>query len=154
MDDITPLQQLTNEVLASDEYLFEPRSAVLWRVDARLARGVTGVKNFYGRNPEPGTAIHYYLRESARGPVRITVSDAVTGAVFRDLEGTGEAGMNRVQWDLRGNQPPRAPAGADRRRPLPAPLAVAGSYRVTLSVNGREYSRVVVVEEDVWMDER
>jgi hypothetical protein len=154
MDDITPLQQLTEEVLASDEHLFEPRSAVLWRVDARLARGVTGVKNFYGRNPEPGTAIHYYLREPARGSVRITVSDAVTGEVFRDLEGTRGRGMNRVQWDLRGNQPPRAPAGADRRRPLPAPLAVAGSYRVTLSVNGREYSRVVVVEEDVWMDER
>ena len=154
MDDITPLQQLTDDVLTSDEYLFEPRSAVLWRVDARLARGVTGVKNFYGRNPEPGTAIHYYLREPALGAVRITVSDAVTGEVFRDLEATGEAGMNRVQWDLRGNQPPRATAGTGRGRPPRAPLALAGSYRVTLSVTGRVHSRVVVVEEDQWMDER
>jgi hypothetical protein len=154
MDDITPLQQLTADVLASDEHLFAPRNAVLWRVDARLARGVTGVKNFYGRNPEPGTAIHYYLREPARGSVRLTVSDAVTGEVFRDLESTGEPGMNRVQWDLRGNQPPVTSRAAGRGRPPQAPLAVAGSYRVTLTVNGREHSRVVVVQEDLWMDQR
>ena len=127
---------------------------MLWRVDARLARGVTGVKNFYGRNPEPGTAIHYYLREPARGSVRITVSDAVTGAVFRDLEGTREAGMNRVQWNLRGNAPPSPPGGMGRGRPPQPALAVAGPYRVTLTVNGREYSRVLVVEEDLWMDQR
>ena len=154
MDDITPLQQLTNDVLASDEHLFEPKNAVLWRVDTRLARGATGVKHFYGRNLEAGTAIHYYLREPARGPVRITVSDVVTGEVFRDLEGTGEAGMNRVQWDLHGNQPPSSPVGPGRNRPPPPPLAGAGSYRIKLSVNGREHSRVVVVEEDLWMNER
>ena len=44
MDDITPLQQLTGDVLASDEHLFQPRNAVRWRVDTRLARGATGVK--------------------------------------------------------------------------------------------------------------
>ena len=154
VDDITPLQQLTNDVLASDEHLFEPKNAVLWRVDTRLARGATGVKHFYGRNLEAGTAIHYYLREPARGPVRITVSDVVTGEVFRDLEGTGEAGMNRVQWDLHGNQPPSSPVGPGRNRPPPPPLAGAGSYRIKLSVNGREHSRVVVVEEDLWMNER
>lgn len=154
LDDVTPLQQVTDDVLASDAHLFQPRSAVRWRVDATLARGSNGVKTFYGRNPEPGTAIHYYLREPARGPVRLTVTDAVTGEVFRSLDGTGEAGMNRVQWDLRGNQPPAGAEGGGRGGRPPAPLAAAGSYRVTLRVNGRELSRVVVVEEDVWMGQR
>jgi hypothetical protein len=86
--------------------------------------------------------------------VRITVRDVVTGEVFRDLEGSGEAGLNRVQWDLRGNQPPRTAPGGGRGGPPPAPLAAVGSYRVVLSVNGREFSQVVVVEEDVWMDQR
>jgi hypothetical protein len=35
-----------------------------------------------------------------------------------------------------------------------APLAKSGAYRIVLTVDGREYSRVVVVEEDQWMDER
>ena len=154
MDDITPLQQMSDDVLASDVHLFEPRDAVRWRVDARLARGSTGVQKFYGRNPEPGTAIHYYLRQPTRGAVRITVRDVVTGEVFRDLEGSGEAGLNRVQWDLRGNQPPRTAPGGGRGGPPPAPLAAVGSYRIVLSVNGREFSQVVVVEEDVWMDQQ
>jgi photosystem II stability/assembly factor-like uncharacterized protein len=160
MDDITPLQQMTDDVLSSDVHLFELRNAVRWLVDVRLARGSTGVKKFYGRNPLPGTAIHYYLREPATGAVRVTVHDAVTGEVFRELEGPGEAGLNRIQWDLRGEQPPAAAPGGGRGGrggrggSPPAPLATAGSYRVVLSVNGRELSRVVVVEEDVWMDQR
>jgi photosystem II stability/assembly factor-like uncharacterized protein len=154
MDDITPLQQLTDEVLRSDAHLFQPRNAVRWRVDARLARGSTGVKKFYGRNPRSGTAIHYYLREAANGVVRLTLRDAVTGEIFRDIEGTGDAGMNRVQWDLGGNRPPAVAGGRGRGGATPAPLAHVGSYRVTLSVNGLEMSRIVVVDEDVWMHER
>ena len=33
MDDISALQALTPEVLASDVHLFEPRDAVLWKED-------------------------------------------------------------------------------------------------------------------------
>jgi hypothetical protein len=154
MDDITPLQQLTDAVLASDTHLFQPRNAVRWRVDARLARGANGVKTVYGRNPEPGTAIHYHLRRATNTPVRITVRNAVTGEVFRELTGTGAAGMNRVQWDLLGNRPPASAGGRGRGGAPPAPLAAAGPYRVTLTVNGSELSRVVIVEEDLWMNER
>ena len=121
MDDVTPLQQLTDAARSSDVHLFEPRSAVRWRVDARLARGVTGVKNFYGRNPDPGTAIHYYLREAARGPVRITVSDAVTGEVFRDLEGHG-----RSRHEPRPVGPARKPAATPREPRGPGPWSGPG----------------------------
>lgn len=153
MDDVTPLQQFTAAVRDSDGHLFEPRSAVLWRVDARFATGTTGVKHFFGRNPEPGTAIHYYLKRPAQTPPKITVTDVVTGAKFRDLEGPGAAGINRVQWNLRGNAPARRPDAPAQARQQ-APLATSGSYRITLTVDGREYSRVVVVEEDRWLNER
>ena len=55
--------------------------------------------------------------------------------------------MNRVQWDLMGEAPASAGNGGGRGRAPRAPLAAAGSYRVTLSVNGREYSSVVEVLE-------
>jgi hypothetical protein len=153
MDDITPLQQLSPAVLQSDVHVFEPRSAVLWRVDARLATGTNGVKHFFGRNPEPGTAISYYLKSAAPNPVKITVTDVVTGATFRDLEGPGDAGINRVQWNLRGNVPSQRRDAAPQGRQQ-APLATSGTYRVTVTVGGRDYSRVIIVEDDGWMDQR
>jgi photosystem II stability/assembly factor-like uncharacterized protein len=154
LDDVTPLQQMTDNVLASDVHLFQPRRAVRWRVDARLAVGATGVRKFFGRNPDPGTAIHYYLGEAARGPVTLTIADVVTGETFRHLEATGEAGLNRIRWDLRGDSPPAQAGGGGRGGPPPAPLAEAGTYRVALRVSGRELSQVVEVVEDVWMHER
>lgn len=149
MDDITALQQLTPEVLAQDAALLPPRDAVLWRNDRRLARSVTGHKNFEGENAPDGAAISYYLKNAA-GDVAITVTELATGRVFRNLTGPGEAGLNRVQWNLRGNPPPdeEGPFGGGQRQ---GPLADPGLYRVTVSVGGREHSQNLAVLEDRWM---
>ena len=82
----------------------------------------------------------------------LTVSEVVTGEVFRDLDATGHEGINRVQWDLLGNVPEDAPAGGGFGFGGPqAPVAEVGVYRVTLRVDGEESSRPVTVLEDVWM---
>jgi hypothetical protein len=80
------------------------------------------------------------------------VTDLRTGQVFRELEATGNAGMNRVQWDLRGD-PPESTAG-DEDDDDEGPLATPGVYRVTLNLGGRALSQNVTVLEDVWMDQR
>jgi photosystem II stability/assembly factor-like uncharacterized protein len=149
MDDISPLQQLTPEVLAADAHLFEPREAVLWRTDRRTARSVTGAKNWTGSSAPAGTAISYHLKAVPSGAVRLTVSDVVTGQVFRELQATRSIGINRVQWNLRGNPTTNA-QGQQQQGPLAGP----GTYRVTLTVNGREYSQLVNVLDDVWLQAR
>jgi photosystem II stability/assembly factor-like uncharacterized protein len=158
-DDITPLQELTDEVMAEDIHLFQPRDPVLWKQDVRLSRAVTGNKTWRGENAAEGTAIHYHLKSAASGEVKLTISDIETGEVFRDLEGTGEQGLNRVQWDLRGNEPeeeeevgggPGGGFGRGRR----APVAEPGLYRVTLTVNGQEFGGTIRVLEDIWMNQR
>lgn len=155
MDDVTALQQLTATVRSEDVHLFAPREAILWNRDARLDRALVGTKVFRGSNPAPGTAIHYYLKQAAESPVRLTISNAITGHVFRHLEGAGLAGLNRVQWDLRGDLVPGKQAASDdeefeSRRPPRGPLATPGRYRVTLSVGGRTYAQTVNVQTDVW----
>ena len=158
-DDITPLQQFTAEVEAEDVFLFEPRDAVSWRQDVRRSRSVTGDKVLRGDNAPQGTAFHYYLADEASDDVTLTVTAVATGEVFRDLEGTGERGINRVHWNLRGN--PRTPqgggggfggfgGGGGGRGPMAAP----GLYRVTLSVGGSTMESTVTVLEDVWLDQR
>jgi photosystem II stability/assembly factor-like uncharacterized protein len=149
MDDITPLQQLTPAVLASAAHLFAPREAVLWKTDRRTSRSVTGAKNWTGQSAPTGTAISYYLRQPAGSDVRITITDPLTGAVFRELTGPRTAGLQRVQWNLRGN--PTQGAGGQTQQ---GPLAQPGTYRVTLSVDGSQYSQTVRVLEDVWLQAR
>ena len=41
--------------------------------------------------------------------MKITISD-YTGKVVRNINGTKDVGINRIQWNLRGDPPPR-PAG-------------------------------------------
>ena len=154
MDDITPLQQLTPEVMEQDAYLFEPREAVAWKQNRMRSRSVTGDKVLRGDNAQPGTAIHYWLADEVdTGDVSLTVTDVATGEVFRDLEATGHEGINRVQWDLEGNEPEEGQGGGGGFGGPQAPVAEPGLYRVTLTVDGEEFSELVTVVEDGWMGE-
>jgi len=143
MDDVTPLQAVTAEVMAEDVHLFQPREAVLWKTDIRQSRAVTGDKTWTGENPPVGSAIHYFLAAAPAGDVAIQISNIVTGEVVRDLEGTAVAGLNRVQWDLRAN-----PEDEDDEE---GPEVAAGTYRVTLTVGGIQQSAAIRVLEDIWL---
>lgn len=145
MDDVTALQQATADVRAGEVHLFEPREAVQWTLDRRRQRSVTGDKNWTGDSAPEGTAISYWLTD-AEQDVEIIISDVVTGEAFRTLEGTGEAGMNRVQWDLRGEPEEEEDDGDD------GPLAEPGIYRVTLQAGGEQHTTTVRVLEDVWLN--
>jgi photosystem II stability/assembly factor-like uncharacterized protein len=158
LDDITALQAATPGILREDTYLFEPREAVLWQNDPRLSRSVTGNKNWRGDSAAPGTAISYYLGSVPSGEMTLTVENLASGDVFRDLEPTTVRGLNRVQWDMRGNPPPRQEGQGGGfgggRFGNRGPLAEAGVYRVTLTVDGQDFTRLVKVVEDLWADQR
>jgi photosystem II stability/assembly factor-like uncharacterized protein len=143
LDDVTALQAMTPEVLDSDVHLFQPRPAVLWKSNIRRDRSVTGDKNWTGDNAPAGTAIQYYLGSEAAGAVDIEITDAVTGDVVRNVDGTTHAGLNRVQWNLRAN-----PEGENANQ---GPQVWSGIFRVTLRANGMEQSALLDVLEDVWM---
>jgi photosystem II stability/assembly factor-like uncharacterized protein len=147
MDDITPLQKLSSDVLARDAYLFEPRTAFPVRNEIERTRVQGGAKQFRGTNPDPGVPLHYYLKQKAQGAVKLSIADMRTGKVVREFSGSGEAGINRVQWNLLGDAPKRE-ADADDDGPAPqAPRIKPGLYRVTLTVAGTEQSQNVLVED-------
>ena len=127
LDDITPLQQVTSQVLASAAHLFAPREAYRFREVSQPA-AVT-YDPTAGHNPPYGAALNFYLKSKLgeKDRARITISDA-GGKVIRELkcqpagaegaprarggpgggaEGDGapaceaKQGINRVWWDLR-----------------------------------------------------
>lgn len=130
MDDIAPLELWSEKVTSSDAFLFDVRTGTLWLQDNTLSRSVGGAKNFIGANSQPGTAISYYLKSDAPEDVKITISD-IDGKVVRNLTGSKNAGINRVQWNLRGNPPQRAtgtpPVAAPSAGTPPAGTPPAGT---------------------------
>jgi photosystem II stability/assembly factor-like uncharacterized protein len=163
LDDITPLQQLSrSKVLDTEAFLFDVRPGTQWLNDIRLSRYSGGAKLYRGNNPAPGTAISYYLKSAPAGEVKITISD-YSGKVIRNITGTKEIGINRVQWNLRGDPPPRpaslppgfggggAGGGGFGGFFNIGPAIEPGTYAVKLSVGGKDYTTKVVVEADPGM---
>ncbi|MFV1986240.1 MAG: WD40/YVTN/BNR-like repeat-containing protein [Gemmatimonadota bacterium] len=161
LDDLGPLQQLTDEVEASASYLFVPR-------DAYRFRPITPPSVQYddpttGRNPEYGASINYWLGAPSEEAPTIDILDA-SGSLVRTITGSDHQGVNRVHWNLRDepNEPIRlltSPMYADhiavgeegRSAPGGAQISVLmppGQYTVRLSVNGETHEQPLTVIKD------
>jgi photosystem II stability/assembly factor-like uncharacterized protein len=105
LDDISPLQQATPQVLSADAQLFEnPRPATRW---LRVQRGGYGRGDLYfkGENPPAGGLVHYYLKAAPQGPATIEVTDGDQRKTIFLLD-EAKAGINRIAWDLRFDPSP------------------------------------------------
>jgi len=98
LDNITALEKMSDAVMSSDLAVFDAPAAVSFRIYNR--KGNTGHKWFSTPNPPYGAIVDYYLRTTLPGNVRITISDK-SGKTIREMTGPAEAGVNRVEWDLR-----------------------------------------------------
>lgn len=125
LDDITPLSQLTDEVLRKALHVFEPRPALpRYRLDLGAMYGDRG---FVAKNPPMGAIITYWLRDDVNEEVKVTITDG-DGRKIRELAGTGRPGLNRVVWDLQAEEKQRL--GNPHRLPEFVP---AGAYTVKVS---------------------
>jgi photosystem II stability/assembly factor-like uncharacterized protein len=177
LDDITPLQQLNDDVLAADVFMFRNKVATKWR---GISRGATrGHFLFMGRNPltiaqrtpanssselQNSATISFWLKTAT--PVKLEVATWDDAQKFTtDVQAT--AGINRYYWPLRFSAPPTVATegaggqGAGGRGGRGgrggggggggfggAPQVAAGTYRVRLLVNGKTYESTVTVRED------
>jgi photosystem II stability/assembly factor-like uncharacterized protein len=154
LDDITPLEQMNADVLASELFVFNPRPATAWRMQSK--RYATGHKLFAGPNPPDGAIINFYLKSKPDKDQKITL--VITGAggeKIRTLELKPEdlkAGVNRVSWDLAYDEAVKL--SRDEERLLGefsgggGPLAEPGAYTVTITAGKSSGSKPLVVEED------
>jgi photosystem II stability/assembly factor-like uncharacterized protein len=163
MDDISALQNMTEEQLAKDAALFPVRDAVIWKADRRLATEIPGDKYWQGENAPRGAAIAYHLK-SAAADAKITITDTATGQEFRVQDGGKAAGLNRWQWDLcatpaaGGNQGGGRGGGGGGGGGFGGGgcrLATPGVYKVSLTIGGKEVgTQNVRVLEDIWLNEK
>ncbi len=176
LDDITPLQQLTDAVRDSDVHLFEQKTATLWQ---GISRGATrGHKLFTGRNPltidqqPPGNspdelenraAVNFWLGSEGSATIEIST---VGGEHSVTHEVEGHAGVNRFMWDLRWAATPEAVARFERQmarareqfggqlpgffadqQPQGEPVEV-GTYRIRVTAAGQTSEGMLRVRPD------
>jgi len=130
LDDISPLEQVTPEIMASNAHLYAPRDAYRFRSVAQPAS--VSYDPTAGHNPPYGAPINFYLKSKLgeKERVKLTITDA-GGKTVREVEcraaneervrrpagpggpgGGGEEGeggsscevkpgINRVWWNLR-----------------------------------------------------
>ena len=167
LDDITPLREMTSQVLNADAHLFPVRQVYRFRSITAPATPYDDLT--VGENPPYGADINYFLKSAPTGNVAITIQDS-KGQTVRTLQGPKNAGLNRIYWDLRDTPSKRV---TYRTTPLFAPeirvgpdgireseggfggggggLAIMqppGTYTVKLSVGGRDYTQQLRVLKD------
>ncbi len=155
LDDAAPLQELGDEVLRQEAYVFAVRSGTQWLPPDHVHW--QGDDGFCAPNPPRGTIITYALRDMAVGGVAVLIKD-LHGVTVRKLEGCREPGLHRLAWDLRW--PPARHAESlttDSHHGPPEVLLGAfvrpGSYEVSLVVSGKECGRrAFAVEGDPLID--
>ena len=141
LDDITPLEQLSKDILDSESYLFKIRPTERFQVYNH--KGFSDHKKFRGPNPTFGAIITYYLNGELdkEDEVLITILDN-EGNKINDIKGTKKHGFNRVNWNLR-YEFVRPEEGSST--PLRS-FVVPGKYTVKLTVKGKSMETPVVVE--------
>ena len=148
--DITPLQELSADVLNKTAHLFdiEPR--------ARYGFQAIGNYNLYGdkyievANEPDALTVSYYLKADASGPARITIADPA-GRAIRTIDGPARKGLNRAGLALSGGGGRGGGGGAPGGRGGGAPgsALTVGDYLVTVEVAGEKLSKPARVRERI-----
>lgn len=175
LDDISPLRQMAGDL--GKATLFKPGDAV------RARRNVSQDTPMppevpHALNAPPGALIYYYLGAKPGADIRIEVTDR-SGEVVRHYSSTPipaepddkqpitdfwkeivtplptAVGTNRMNWDLRYDNPPTYGKSYDiSATPFltPAspqgPLVAPGDYTITLYVDGQKLSQAIKVVND------
>ena len=161
LDDVTPLQQMSDAIANRAAYLFKPRDAIRYRYRAGFGGAESDrlVSEDTPQYPPAGAMIDYWLA-SAAGTVKLEILDK-KGGVIREFvpdtvrEGgrgassgsnlSSRAGLNRFIWDM--TYPgPWASGAAQRGRG--GPMAAPGAFTVRLTTNGVATTQPLVLRAD------
>ncbi|MGH9432631.1 MAG: glycosyl hydrolase, partial [Terriglobia bacterium] len=168
LDDITPLRQLSSQIMKSDVYLFKP--SVAYRTQRGGGRTLHGP---VGHNPPKGAIIYYYLKNkpAPKQAVTLRILDS-SGKVVREysslkpketekqeenipLQKKGQQlptqpGLNRFAWDLRYEDAVKIEHYNlyEYESGLHGPLAAPGEYSVRLTADGKTLTAPLTVKLD------
>jgi hypothetical protein len=98
MDDISPLQEMTEAVFRKDKHMFSIRAETQFYT--RNSRESFGRAEFTGKNPPYGISMTFYFKEKPEEKPKIFVKDEAGDKVY-EISLSKEKGLQRKTWNLR-----------------------------------------------------
>jgi hypothetical protein len=148
--DIAPIKEFKPEVFQKDAYLFDIENTIRWNRYER--KGETLGELARVENPPVGANFYYYLKAEAKN-AKLTIKD-LEGNLINEVTGSGKKGLQKVFWGLtrrvdHAQQQPGMMGPGGGQRGGRAPQVDAGVYKVTLTVDGKDFeTKKVTVSPD------
>ena len=147
IDDITPLRQLTPEVLAKDAVFLESKPAQPQLLPAG-GGWAEGDGTFVGANPPDAAVITYYQKKRhIFGRMKIEIFDE-QGKLVDTLPANSRRGVSRMEWSMRLKAPRVPPAAIAAGEATVGPRVLPGVYTVKMTRGQETYSTTIHVGID------
>lgn len=151
LDDISPLQEMTEDVLEADKHIFSIRPETQFYT--RNSRESFGQPEFAGQNPPYGVSITAYFKEKPEEKPKVFINDA-NGEKVYEISLSKEIGLQRKTWNLSA-----IPKSQDGREIKPGSsgfvaylYAAPGEYTFELHVGEQTLSKKITVFPDPGID--
>ena len=146
LDDISPLRQLTSDVLAKNVHFFAPK-AVIINEESGFGGHSTEME-FIGPNPDRDAKIVYYLKKRhIFGKTKMQVFDS-KGKVVADLPASKSKGINTVSWNGALKRPKIAKAKTFAFGGFATTRVPAGTYKVVFNKGKESYETQIILKND------
>ncbi|MEL6191130.1 MAG: hypothetical protein AAFR66_03735 [Bacteroidota bacterium] len=146
LDDISPLRQLNQEVLAKSVHFFDVPPGIF--KETSPFGGTTMEREFVGESKSSTAKVIYYLkRKHIFGKMTMEIQDE-NGKVLTELQAGKAKGINVVSWNGRTRQPKMAKAKTFARGGFTSPRVEAGTYKVVMTKGKETYETTISIEND------
>jgi photosystem II stability/assembly factor-like uncharacterized protein len=146
LDDISPLRQINQEVLAKDLHFFDLKPAV---IEEQSSFGTTATElEFVGNNPASNAQIIYYLKKRhSLGKMDIEIQDE-NGTKITTLTPGKQKGINVVNWYYNMKTPKTAAGKTISYSGFTAPRVQEGTYKAVITKGKDVYTHSFKVVND------
>lgn len=147
IDDISPLRELGQEVLAQDVYFFKTKPFIMIE-DSGFSGSFGTETQFVGQSKSSAARIVYYLKKRHTfGKMKMEVFD-MEGNKITDLNPEKSKGINVVTWGFNKKVPKMAQGKTLSFGGFTSPRIPAGSYKVILTKGKKTYEHFIEVNYD------
>ena len=147
IDDISPLRELGQEVLAQDVYFFKTKPFIMIE-DSGFSGSFGTETQFVGQSKSSAARIVYYLKKRHTfGKMKMEVFD-MEGNKITDLNPEKSKGINVVTWGFNKKVPKMAQGKTLSFGGFTSPRIPAGSYKVILTKGKKTYEHIIEVNYD------
>ena len=146
IDDISPLRQINQEVLAKDLHFLDTKASVM-KETGGFGGGSTELQ-FVGGNPSSAAKIMYYLKKRHTfGKMTLEIQDMEGNTLTSLIPGKAK-GINIVRWNHTAT-PPKTASGKNMVfGAFTAPRVPAGQYKVVITKKNEVFEHIINVKYD------